>query len=141
MTDTPAVAPLTPPASQSELVLTPPQPVAAIPPEKVGGMVPLDQSALPGLDEGHLRPLPGCRRTEVSEGLRSGRHEGPPAHTWWAFVAVTTRCHGKRAAPLPHTWRGLGTFLVRSARRAAEARRGRARGAGSDFNNLSKFSV
>jgi uncharacterized protein YaaN involved in tellurite resistance len=42
---------LAPPPSTSELVLTPPQPVAAVAPEKAGGMVPLDQAALPALDD------------------------------------------------------------------------------------------
>jgi uncharacterized protein YaaN involved in tellurite resistance len=54
MTDTNAsmsTAPLAPPAATSELVLEPPQAVAAVPTEKAGGMVPLDQAALPGLDE------------------------------------------------------------------------------------------
>jgi len=44
-------APLTPPAATSTLVLTPPEPVTAVATEKAGGMVPLDQSALPGLDQ------------------------------------------------------------------------------------------
>ncbi len=43
--------PLTPPAAQAGLTLEPPQPVTAVAPEKVGGMVPLDQAALPALDE------------------------------------------------------------------------------------------
>jgi uncharacterized protein YaaN involved in tellurite resistance len=43
--------PLTPPAETSTLVLAPPQPVAAVAPAKAGGMVPLDQAALPGLDQ------------------------------------------------------------------------------------------
>jgi uncharacterized protein YaaN involved in tellurite resistance len=47
MTDTP----LTPPAATSTLVLTPPEPVAAVTTTKAGGMVPLDQAALPGLDQ------------------------------------------------------------------------------------------
>lgn len=47
MTDTP----LTPPAATSTLVLTPPEPVAAVATTKAGGMVPLDQAALPGLDQ------------------------------------------------------------------------------------------
>jgi len=47
MSDTP----LTPPAETSTLVLAPPQPVAAVAPAKAGGMVPLDQAALPGLDQ------------------------------------------------------------------------------------------
>ncbi|HEU0131212.1 MAG TPA: toxic anion resistance protein [Mycobacteriales bacterium] len=47
----PSSAPLTPPAAQATLVLEPPQPVAAVEPAKVGGMVPLDQAALPALDE------------------------------------------------------------------------------------------
>jgi uncharacterized protein YaaN involved in tellurite resistance len=41
---------LTPPATAAELTLTPPQPVTAIAPEKVGGMIAVDQAALPGLD-------------------------------------------------------------------------------------------
>jgi len=45
------VTPLTPPAPSAELTLTPPAPVAAIAPEKVGGMVAVDAAALPGLDE------------------------------------------------------------------------------------------
>jgi uncharacterized protein YaaN involved in tellurite resistance len=47
VTDTP----LTPPAATSTLVLTPPEPVAAVATTKAGGMVPLDQAALPGLDQ------------------------------------------------------------------------------------------
>jgi uncharacterized protein YaaN involved in tellurite resistance len=43
--------PLTPPAEASTLVLTPPAPVAVVATEKAGGMVPLDQAALPGLDQ------------------------------------------------------------------------------------------
>ena len=41
---------LTPPATAAELTLTPPQPVAAVAPEKAGGMIAVDQAALPGLD-------------------------------------------------------------------------------------------
>jgi uncharacterized protein YaaN involved in tellurite resistance len=44
-------APLTPPAATSTLVLTPPEPVAEVQPAKAGGMVPIDQAALPGLDQ------------------------------------------------------------------------------------------
>jgi uncharacterized protein YaaN involved in tellurite resistance len=44
-------AALTPPAETSTLVLTPPEPVAAVAPAKAGGMVPLDTAALPGLDQ------------------------------------------------------------------------------------------
>jgi uncharacterized protein YaaN involved in tellurite resistance len=44
-------APLTPPSAQASLQLVPPEPVAAVEPEKVGGMVPLDKAALPALDE------------------------------------------------------------------------------------------
>jgi uncharacterized protein YaaN involved in tellurite resistance len=47
----PTSGPLTPPAAAAELRLEPPQPVAAVEPSKVGGMVPLDQAALPALDE------------------------------------------------------------------------------------------
>jgi uncharacterized protein YaaN involved in tellurite resistance len=47
MSDTP----LTPPAETSTLVLAPPQSVAVVAPAKAGGMVPLDQAALPGLDQ------------------------------------------------------------------------------------------
>jgi len=47
----PTPAPLTPPAAQAGLVLEAPQPVAAVEPDKVGGMVPLDKAALPALDE------------------------------------------------------------------------------------------
>lgn len=46
-----ANAALTPPAATSGLQLTAPEPVAAVAPEKAGGMVPLDQAALPALDE------------------------------------------------------------------------------------------
>ena len=42
---------LTPPAATSGLQLTPPVAVAAVVPEKAGGMVPLDQAALPMLDQ------------------------------------------------------------------------------------------
>jgi len=42
---------LTPPAIAGELTLTPPQPVVAVSPDKVGGMVPMDQGAIPGLDK------------------------------------------------------------------------------------------
>jgi uncharacterized protein YaaN involved in tellurite resistance len=45
-----ATAPLTPPATQSELVLAPPQAVGAVPDTAAAGMVPLDAEALPGLD-------------------------------------------------------------------------------------------
>jgi uncharacterized protein YaaN involved in tellurite resistance len=60
MSDTPATTPsatasadatLTPPATASTLVLDAPQPVAPVEAAKAGGMVPLDQAALPGLDE------------------------------------------------------------------------------------------
>ena len=52
MSDAPTPGqPLDPPAAVAELVLTPPQPVVAVPVEKVGGMVPLDQAALPALDQ------------------------------------------------------------------------------------------
>jgi uncharacterized protein YaaN involved in tellurite resistance len=51
MTDTPSIAPLTPPAPTTELVLTAPEPVSQIAPDKVRGLVPLDQSALAGLDK------------------------------------------------------------------------------------------
>jgi uncharacterized protein YaaN involved in tellurite resistance len=44
-------APLTPPAATSGLVLTPPEPIAAVATTKAGGMVPIDQAALPGLDQ------------------------------------------------------------------------------------------
>jgi uncharacterized protein YaaN involved in tellurite resistance len=44
-------AALTPPAETSTLVLTPPEPVAAVAPAKAGGMVPLDTATLPGLDQ------------------------------------------------------------------------------------------
>ncbi len=44
-------APLMPPVETSTLVLTPPQPVASVATAKAGGMVPLDQAALPGLDQ------------------------------------------------------------------------------------------
>src|SRR5262245_32183323 len=44
-------APLTPPAETATLTLTPPEPVAPVATEKAGGMVPLDQAALPGLDQ------------------------------------------------------------------------------------------
>ena len=47
----PTAAPLTPPAAESALTLVPPEPVAAVEPSKVGGMVPLDKAALPALDE------------------------------------------------------------------------------------------
>jgi uncharacterized protein YaaN involved in tellurite resistance len=40
---------LTPPAT-NDLTLTAPEPVAAVAPEKAGGMVPVDPAALPGLD-------------------------------------------------------------------------------------------
>ena len=45
------VTPLTPPAATAELKLTPPAPVTAVAPEKVGGMITVDEAALPGLDE------------------------------------------------------------------------------------------
>jgi uncharacterized protein YaaN involved in tellurite resistance len=48
MTDTPS--PLTPPAAAGSLALSPPEPVAAVAPEKVAGMVTVDQAAVPGLD-------------------------------------------------------------------------------------------
>ncbi len=54
MTDpasTGAEAVLTPPTAEAPLVLTAPEPVAPVAPEKAGGMVPLDQAALPGLDK------------------------------------------------------------------------------------------
>ena len=44
-------APVAPPAATSQLVLEPPRPVEAVAPEKAGGMVPLDQAALPGLND------------------------------------------------------------------------------------------
>jgi len=44
-------AQVAPPAATSQLTLVPPQPVAAVAPEKAGGMVPLDQAALPALNE------------------------------------------------------------------------------------------
>jgi uncharacterized protein YaaN involved in tellurite resistance len=40
-----------PPAASAQLTLEPPQPVAPIAAEKAGGMVPLDQAAIPGLNE------------------------------------------------------------------------------------------
>jgi uncharacterized protein YaaN involved in tellurite resistance len=43
-------APLQPPAAESTLVLTPPEPVAAVATTQAPSMVPLDQAALPGLD-------------------------------------------------------------------------------------------
>ena len=48
MTDTPS--PLTPPAAMGSLALTPPEPVAAVAPEKVAGMVTVDPASVPGLD-------------------------------------------------------------------------------------------
>ena len=48
MTDVPS--PLTPPAAAGSLALTPPEPVAAVAPEQVGGMVTIDPAAVPGLD-------------------------------------------------------------------------------------------
>ena len=76
--------------------LTPPEPVAAVAPEKAGGMVPIDQAALPGLDakvarvrrvdrrprralarvrrQGGRRALDGRRRHP-----RRGRHVEPVA--------------------------------------------------------------
>ncbi|MCU1487717.1 MAG: toxic anion resistance protein [Actinomycetia bacterium] len=48
MTDTPS--PLTPPAAVGSLALSPPEPVAAVAPEKVGGMVTVDPASVPGLD-------------------------------------------------------------------------------------------
>jgi uncharacterized protein YaaN involved in tellurite resistance len=42
---------VTPPAATAQLTLEPPQPVAAVAPEKAGGMVPLDAAAIPGLNE------------------------------------------------------------------------------------------
>ena len=44
---------VTPPAASASATLTlePPQPVAAIEPQKAGGMVPLDKEAIPGLNE------------------------------------------------------------------------------------------
>ncbi|MCU1375090.1 MAG: toxic anion resistance protein [Actinomycetia bacterium] len=48
MTDTPS--PLTPPAAAGSLALSPPEPVAAVAPEKVAGMVTVDPAAVPGLD-------------------------------------------------------------------------------------------
>jgi uncharacterized protein YaaN involved in tellurite resistance len=50
MTDATAAKSLTPPAATVGLVLEPPRPVAEVEPAKAGGMVPLDQAALPGLD-------------------------------------------------------------------------------------------
>src|SRR5579859_4735178 len=50
MTDASAAA-LAPPAVTADLELTPPQPVAALAPDKAGGMVPLDKAALPALDK------------------------------------------------------------------------------------------
>jgi len=44
-------AQVAPPAAAAQLTLEAPQPVAAIAPAKAGGMVPLDQAALPGLNE------------------------------------------------------------------------------------------
>jgi uncharacterized protein YaaN involved in tellurite resistance len=49
MTDQPAT--IAPPAAASQLVLDAPQAVAPVAPEKAGGMVPLDQAALPALNE------------------------------------------------------------------------------------------
>jgi len=43
-------ASLTPPQTQSTLVLTPPAPVTEVATEKAGGMVPIDAAAIPGLD-------------------------------------------------------------------------------------------
>jgi uncharacterized protein YaaN involved in tellurite resistance len=40
-----------PPAATAQLTLEPPKPVAAVQPEKAGGMVPLDAAAIPGLNE------------------------------------------------------------------------------------------
>jgi uncharacterized protein YaaN involved in tellurite resistance len=37
-------------AASADLTLAPPEPVAAVAPEKAGGMVPIDQAAIPGLD-------------------------------------------------------------------------------------------
>jgi uncharacterized protein YaaN involved in tellurite resistance len=45
-----ATEPTLPPPATSELTLTPPEPVAAVAPEKAEGMVPIDQAAVPGLD-------------------------------------------------------------------------------------------
>jgi uncharacterized protein YaaN involved in tellurite resistance len=42
---------VTPPAGTAQLTLEPPKAVAAVAPEKAGGMVPLDAAAIPGLDE------------------------------------------------------------------------------------------
>jgi len=44
-------ATVTPPAAAAQLTLEPPKAVAPVPVEKAGGMVPLDQAALPGLNE------------------------------------------------------------------------------------------
>jgi uncharacterized protein YaaN involved in tellurite resistance len=44
-------APLQPPAPSSELTLAAPQPVAAVQTDAAASMVPLDQTALPGLDK------------------------------------------------------------------------------------------
>jgi uncharacterized protein YaaN involved in tellurite resistance len=50
MTDAAAENRLQPPAAAAGLVLEPPQAVTAVEPAKAGGMVPIDQAALPGLD-------------------------------------------------------------------------------------------
>ncbi|MCU1345945.1 MAG: toxic anion resistance protein, partial [Acidimicrobiia bacterium] len=50
MTDAAAAQSLTPPAVTAGLVLQPPQAVTQVEPAKAGGMVPLDQAVLPGLD-------------------------------------------------------------------------------------------
>ena len=47
----PAAEQLAPPAASTELQLAAPHPVAAVDPNSAEGMVPLDQSALPGLDK------------------------------------------------------------------------------------------
>jgi uncharacterized protein YaaN involved in tellurite resistance len=51
MTDPNAQATVAPPAANAQLTLVPPQAVAAIVPEKAGGMVPLDPAVLPALNE------------------------------------------------------------------------------------------
>jgi uncharacterized protein YaaN involved in tellurite resistance len=51
VSDVTPAQPLTPPNAVAQLVLTPPAAVAPVPVEKAGGMVPLDPSALPGLDD------------------------------------------------------------------------------------------
>jgi len=45
-----ATGPSVPPPATSDLTLTAPEAVAAVAPEKAGGMVPIEQAAVPGLD-------------------------------------------------------------------------------------------